>query len=250
MLPGTAYGFLSLPHILEILFIPLSLGLLLHWTQTHSRQAARKLLRGLAVAVPCLELMRIVWLFLLGEGYWVKLLPLHLCGLQVLFIPLAVFTRSETLRSYVWATSILGGITAIVYPAGIVGTYPFFHFQTFQSFALHLLLILVPVLMFLCDGYAPSIKQLPSVTVILSLSALCAFAVDWIWGQNYMFLREVPDIGFLQEILRLGGYPAYWLTLGSAVLAGCALLLVWGQRWAQHRQTHEHEKRGMTRTGI
>ena len=91
--------------------------------------------------------MRIVWLFLLGEGDWVKLLPLHLCGLQVLFIPLAVFTRSEALRSYVWATSILGGITAIVYPAGIVGTYPFFLFQTFQSFALHLLLILVPILM-------------------------------------------------------------------------------------------------------
>lgn len=154
--------------------------------------------------------MRIVWLFLLGEGYWVKLLPLHLCGLQVLFIPLAVFTRSEALRSYVWATSILGGITAIVYPAGIVGTYPFFHFQTFQSFALHLLLILVPILMFLCDGYAPSIKQLPSVTVILSLGAL--------WR-----LRCGLDLG--TELHVSSGSPGHRLFTGDPALWRISCLL-------------------------
>ena len=142
--------------------IPLSLFWLIRWTRMHSRQTARQLLYGMAIAVPLLELMRILWLIWLGEGYWVKLLPLHLCGLQVFFIPLAVFSRNVPLRSYVWATSILGGITAIVYPAGIVGTYPFFHFQTFQSFALHLLLILTPVLMFLADDYSPRLNQLPS----------------------------------------------------------------------------------------
>ena len=231
MIPGTAYGFLSPLHILEILMIPLSLFWLIRWTRTHSRQTARQLLYGMAIAVPLLELMRILWLVWLGEGYWVTLLPLHLCGLQVFFIPLAVFSRSLPLRSYVWATSILGGITAIVYPAGIVGTYPFFHFQTFQSFALHLLLILTPVLMFLADDYSPRLSQLPSVIAILGGSALCAFAVDWIWGQNYMFLREVPEIGFLQAIMKLGGYPAYWLTLGAAVIAGCTLLLAFGQYW-------------------
>ena len=172
--------------------IPLSLFWLVRWTRTHSRQTARQLLYGMAIAVPLLELMRILWLIWLGEGYWVKLLPLHLCGLQV---------------------------------------FPFFHFQTFQSFALHLLLILAPVLMFLADDYSPRLSQLPSVIAILGGSALCAFAVDWIWGQNYMFLREVPEIGFLQAIMKLGGYPAYWLTLGAAVIAGCTLLLAFGQDW-------------------
>lgn len=152
----------------------------------------------------------------LGRGILGKTAPLHLCGLQIFFIPLAVFTRHPALRSYVWATSILGGITAIVYPAGIVGTYPFFHFQTLQSFALHLLLILAPLLMFLTDDDSPRLNQLPSVILILSGSALCAFAVDWIWGQNYMFLREVPQIAFLQAIKNWGGYPAYWLTLAAA----------------------------------
>ena len=102
--------------------IPLSCFWLIRWTRTHSRQSGRRLLHGFAIAIPLLELTRILWLYRLGEGYWVKLLPLHLCGLQIFFIPLAVFTRHPALRSYVWATSILGGITAIVYPAGIVGT--------------------------------------------------------------------------------------------------------------------------------
>ena len=51
-----------------------------------------------------------------------------------------------------------------------------------------------------------------------------------------MFLREVPDISFLQAIHRWGGYPAYWLTLGFAVLAGCAVLLALGQRWEAIRK--------------
>ena len=85
--------------------------------------------------------------------------------------------------------------------------------------------------MFLADDYSPRLSQLPSVIAILGGSALCAFAVDWIWGHNYMFLREVPEIGFLQAIMKLGGYPAYWLTLGAAVIAGCTLLLAFGQYW-------------------
>ena len=78
MIPGTAYGFLSPLHILEILMIPLSLFWLVRWSRRHSRQTARQLLYGMAIAVPLLELMRILWLVWLGEGYWVKLLPLHL----------------------------------------------------------------------------------------------------------------------------------------------------------------------------
>ncbi|MFQ8583299.1 MAG: hypothetical protein ACLSA6_12635 [Holdemania massiliensis] len=94
----------------------------------HSAAGGQKITPRPGCHCPCLELMRIVWLFLLGEGYWVKLLPLHLCGLQVLFIPLAVFTRSSPAQLCV-ATSILGGITAIVIRLGLSVLIPFSTFR-------------------------------------------------------------------------------------------------------------------------
>ena len=51
--------------------IPLSCFWLIRWTRAHSRQSGRRLLHGFAIAIPLLELTRILWLYRLGEGYWV-----------------------------------------------------------------------------------------------------------------------------------------------------------------------------------
>lgn len=209
--------------------IPISIVLILVFIRTWKPTSCRRLMQGLTIAVPLLELTRIFWLITVGETNWVKLLPLHLCGLQVLFLPLAVFTRLPVMKEYVWSTSILGGITAIAVPAGIVGTYPFFHFQTIQSFLLHLCLILIPILMMHTEDFHPRLIQLPQVACVLSAGALTALTVDWFWDQNYMFLREIPSVPIIQQVFNGFGYPGYWLMMAAAVLSGCAVLLKIGE---------------------
>lgn len=209
--------------------IPISIVLILVIIRSWKPESCRRLMQGLTIAVPLLELSRIAWLITVGETSWVKLLPLHLCGLQVLFLPLAVFTRLPVMKEYVWSTSILGGITAIVVPAGIVGTYPFFHFQTIQSFLLHLCLILIPILMLCTVDFHPRLAQLPQVAGVLAAGALTALTVDWIWDQNYMFLREIPPVPIIQQWFSWFGYPGYWLMMAAAVLLGCAVLLKIGE---------------------
>lgn len=179
----------------------------------------------MALAVPVVEGLRIIWLAALGEGQWFKLLPLHLCGTQVLFIPLAILTKKQVLQDYIWCTSIIGGITAIVYPTGIVDTYPFFHFQTFQSLILHLLLILVPFLMWHVNHYRPQPKNFLKVMGILFLCAACALLVDVVWGQNYMFLIEIPQVFPLTWIFSTFGYVGYWFILALALGCVCAVAL-------------------------
>ena len=216
--------------------IPVSVCLLIILYHHLSHSQSVKLLHILAIAVPVVEAVRILWMICLGEGNWVKLLPLHLCGLQVIFIPLAVFTKNRRFQSYVWATSILGGIVAILYPSGIVETYPFFHFQTLQSFVLHILLVLVPLLMFLCGEYHPRTSDITMMFPVLLLGASAAFAVDWIWDQNYMFLRSADGVPLVQALFDLGGYPLYWTVLALAVLAGSRVILKLGEILDQKRQ--------------
>ena len=105
-------------HILLLLLLTgcITAGLLLIRRLKPSQ--AQHVLHGAAILVPLLELSHSVWLYLTGTTSLIKLLPLHLCGLQSLFIPLAVFTKFTCFRDFVYATSLLGGIFGTVMPAG------------------------------------------------------------------------------------------------------------------------------------
>ncbi|MEG2378560.1 MAG: YwaF family protein, partial [Clostridia bacterium] len=67
-----------------------------------SARGKRGIICACSIILPLLEISRIVWLVYTGEHNIIKLLPLHLCTMQMFFIPLAVFSRSESVRDFVF----------------------------------------------------------------------------------------------------------------------------------------------------
>lgn len=224
--PASAFGQFDRTHLTALLIVGLLLFVCIRGVIRLPQPVIGRILKITAVLLPFIELARVVWLISTGETEWSKLLPLHLCGTQVVFIPLAVFTSSRTVKEFVYTTSLLGGIVAILFPAGVAGTYPFFHFQTLQTIALHSILIFVPLVMVLGQGFRPQLSRFCRVLGLLVFVALVAGTVDVLFGENYMFLLEPPPGTPLIPLFHRCGRAVYLLVLFCLVSLGMLLTVL------------------------
>lgn len=219
-----AFSLFGAQHIVLLLILAgcITAGLYLITRLDPAKQ--RRILYAAAVLVPALELSHSVWMFLTGTNEIIKLLPLHLCGLQSLFIPLAVFTRLTCFRDFVYASSLLGGIFGTVFPAGVAGYYPVWSFQTLQTYALHGLLIFVPLALILSGQHRPDPRRFPRVLCIFLLAALVVGVVDRVFGENYMFLFAAPENTPLEWIYNAFGRGIY-LASAFVLLASASFII-------------------------
>lgn len=222
---ANAFPLFGAQHIFLLLLLTLALSLLLRWTKHGSEKTRQRLLYAAGILVPALELSHSVWMYFTGTTSLIKLLPLHLCGLQSLFIPLAVFTRFTCFKDFVYATSLLGGIFGTVFPAGIAGYYPMFSFQTIQTFLLHGLLIYVPLALIVSGSHRPNLHRFPRVLCIFLAVVFVVGCIDFYFGENYMFLYEAPS-----------GTPLVWVfdTFGRQVYLLITFLLLSGVSFCTH----------------
>lgn len=216
-----AFTVFDLSHILAISAVAVTITALLINTPPKRREITLKLC---AILVPFTELTHVIWMVCCGQTQIIKLLPLHICGMQVFFIPAAVFTGKTILKDYVYTTALLGGVLAILSPAGVAGAYPIFHFQTIQTLFLHMLLIFVALAMVCWTDYMPSVKRLPGILGIFTVAAAVTFVIDSSTGENYMFLRHPPDVPILVQIFNNFGQWAY-LLLAFLLLLGAGIII-------------------------
>ena len=215
---------LGAAHVLILLLVALGIVFLLHYVQMLPSARARQTICIAAMLVPALELTHSIWLYATGVSELVQLLPLHLCGIQSLFIPLAVFTRRTCFEDFVYATALLGGVFGILFPAGVAGYYEVLSFQTIQTVLLHMLLIFIPLALVRTGAHLPSVQRFPRVLCIFFAVALVVGTVDRIFGENYMFLYEAPAGTPLVWIFNTFGRPVY-LVVTFLLLAGVSLLI-------------------------
>ncbi|MCQ5131248.1 TIGR02206 family membrane protein [Butyricicoccus faecihominis] len=220
----SAFAFFGAGHFLLVLLAAAGLALLLWMTRRLPREKMWTPVRVAAVLVPVLELSHSVWLYLTGVTEVVQLLPLHLCGVQSLFIPLAVFSGSMALRDFVYATSLLGGVFGILFPAGVADYYPLWSFQTIQTVLLHMLLIYVPLAMVTADLHRPDPHRFPRVLCVFLALVLVVGGVDRIFGENYMFLYAPPAGTPLVWVFHTFGRPVY-LLITFLLLAGASFII-------------------------
>lgn len=233
--PADAFAMFGAAHIALLIFCGVFLLMTLHHLKKMPAGKAEKLIRMMAVAVPVLEFSHTIWLYLCGHQSLIKLLPLHLCAMQSLFIPLAVFTKKTCFQEFIYATSVLGGIFGILFPTGVAEVYPLFHYQTIQTVLLHMLLILVPLALIVTGAFRPSARNFPKVLLIFLCVAFVAAVVDFSSGENYMFLNLPPQGTPLVWFYEYGGHLFYLLTT-FVVLAGISLSMYLPFQLHAHKQ--------------
>ncbi len=180
-----------------------------------------KVLRIISLILPILELAQMVWYKSVGEFSWEYTLPLHLCSLMSILLPLMAFTRNKLLQEYSYAIGLAPAFMTLLTPD--VFYYPSMSFIYIQTMLVHGIICLIPLIMVLCMGFRPDIRKLPKVIAMLVGFALIITPINSITGGNYFFLRYPAAGSPMESFEKLIGNPGY-LVLTFAL--GCVLWLL------------------------
>ncbi len=169
----------------------------------------QNVLKATVLIIVILELMRQVWAFALGQYRLDEMLPLHLCGIQVILMPLMLKTKSPYLQNFVYLTALPGALAALLFNETVFYKYPIWHFQTIQTFIIHSLIFLVPLYMMIYDNFRPQMRYLKSSIYILGGIALFNTVVNYFTKGNYLFIAQAPVDTPIAWVEAYTGWPGY-----------------------------------------
>ena len=221
-----AEGFLSWQHLMFVTFlmgVMVALAVLCGMRTRHKgEQAKNRVLMVAAVLIDSLELFKIVLMCIRGNDPWGWLyeLPLFLCSLQLIAIPLAAFSKGRIRQAALDFVLIFGVLGAVLgtYGAGQnYGCYPVISFDNVMSGLTHSISGFSSIYIGVSGLTSLKKRNIPITFCILFAFSACASIANWLLDYNYMFLVR-PD-GTPYELL-------FTPVKGNAILYGFGVVLL------------------------
>ena len=190
-------GFLSWQHLtfvtlLMVLMVTLAF-LCGKKTRNKSDQSKNRVLMVAAVLIDSLELFKIVLMCFRGQDPWGWLyeLPLFLCSLQLIALPLAAFSKGRIKQAALDFVLIFGVLGAVLgtYGAGQnYGCYPVLGFDNMVSGVTHSIAGFSALYIGFSGLISLQKRNMPITFVILFAFSACATVANRLLDYNYMFL--------------------------------------------------------------
>ena len=181
----------QMPHIAVLICTAFLAALLCRWARHAPRKAVERWLRVGAVAVLFFDPAYWIWeVSRFGRMDPAASLPLYLCSLFWLLMPLAVFARRDWLRQMASATvctvGLLGGVFGLVFNI-YLNRYPFLSFVPVRSLLYHMLMVLAPSVMWSSGYYRPRREDRYRCFVpVAALVGVC-LVLNRLFGWDYCY---------------------------------------------------------------
>ena len=220
-------GYMSWQHIvfvMSLMAIMVALAVILgnHYKNKDYKQK-NKVLMGAAIAIDAFEIFKIIIVCTRSNDASLILLnlPLFLCSIQLITIPLAAFSRGklkDAAIDFVFIFGLLGAILGTIGAGNIYGSNPVFSFDPIVSGITHSISGFATLYIGISGMKSMKKKNIVSTFAILISFAVAAYIVNVIIDYNYMFL--VAGDGTPYDVL-------FNLVNGSPVLYPiCVVLLL------------------------
>lgn len=242
-----AEGFLSWQHLTFVTSLVVIMAVLAVYLGRKNRLAEdrrkNRVLIGAAIAIDGLELFKIAVLCLRSESWKPVIynLPLFLCSIQLISIPMAAFCKGKLRDAALDFVAIFGLLGALLgtYGAGNnYSVYPVLSLDNVVSGLTHCVSGFA-ALYVLIAGVAPLAKRdIPVTCGILLGFCLCAYGANFLLSSNYMFLTRGDGTPYDILYNIVGGSPV-WYPLGVVGLFYLYITLFYGVHalWGKkHRQ--------------
>lgn len=221
-----AEGFMSWQHLTFVTaLMAVMVAMAIYWGKRNrnaDEKTQNRVLILSALLIDGFELLKIVLLcFRTGDALdWLYNLPLFLCSIQLITIPMAAFCKGRTKEAAMDFVSIFGILGAILgtYGAGNnYGSYPVLSFDNVVSGITHCISGFVSLYLMISGMLRMQKRNIPITFAILLGFCVAAFVANQVLDYNYMFL--VRGDGTPYEILYslVGGSPV-WYPLGVVSL--------------------------------
>ena len=226
--PAPALDLTAADRLLPLLAIALVMVVVLLLSRRLSPPAITRSAQVLAVSVLLAEFSWWGYNFYIGNWQAQYNLPLHLCEAGAFLLAGALWFRRRLLVeiAYFWG---LGGTLPGLFTPVLPVRFP--NFEYFQYYVEHGLIVLGSLFLVFVMGLRPARGAVGRAAVFTACYAAAVGVVDYFTGGNYLFLRQIPEVGSIFSFL--GPWPWY---IGSisvvAVLVFAALYLPFaGARW-------------------
>ena len=216
---GPAEGAYSWQHLLFVAFLMTSmvlLAILLGLKNKNKEEHIKnKVLIWAAFLIDGFELFKIA--FNLGASEdgssWKRDLPLFLCSIQLIVIPLAAFSKGklrEASLDFVFIFGILGAILGTVGAAQNYNAYPVLSFPNVVSGITHTISGFASLYIVISGMTSMKFKNLPILLIILTAFCVTAYVANVLLDYNYMFLMYHDDTPYVMFYDLVGGHPVFY----------------------------------------
>jgi uncharacterized membrane protein YwaF len=221
-----AEGFMSWQHLLFVsclMAIMVTLAVVFgRRNRTKDDKHKNRVLMIAAITMDALELFKIVIFCLRGHDPWAWRyeLPLFLCSIQLIALPIAAFSKGRLKQAaldFVLIFGILGAILGTYAAGNNYGTYPVLGFDNMISGITHSIAGFSSLYIAISGMTSMKKKNIPITFSILFSFCVCAAIANACLDYNYMFL--VRGDGTPYDLL-------YSLVGGNAVLYPIGVILL------------------------
>ena len=160
-----------------------------------------------------------------GFNWWGEL-PLHLCNINLLLIPIAVLTRKRPLLGFCFFVGPIGALMAMVLPGNGFDGYSIFLPRMLGYYGTHLVVMYAALAVGTFGLYRPRMRDLPMTAVTVFLIALAVFGFNMLLRTtglhpkaNYFFAVETEGNFLLEIFHRLIPLPFLYLLPCIVILA-------------------------------
>lgn len=194
-----AEGFLSWQHLLFVtLVLAVMTALAVHFGKKNrntSEEKQRKVLMVAAILIDAAELFKLVLVCIRSSNPWSWLydLPLFLCSIQLITLPLAAFSKGrlrEVATDFVFIFGLLGAVMGTYGAGNNYGSYPVLSFDNVISAITHAIAGFGTLYIGITGMMTMKKKNFPLTFSIMLGFCVTAYAANHILSYNYMFLMR------------------------------------------------------------
>lgn len=239
-----AEGFLSWQHLLfvsSLMVVMIALAVFFGLRNRDRDQKAKNwVLIWAAILIDGFELFKIVLECFRSDDptSWLYNLPLFLCSIQLITIPLAAFSKGriqEAALDFVCIFGMLGAVLGTYGAGNNYGTYPVLCFDNVVSGITHCISGFSALYIMISGEKSMKKENILLTFAILIFFCVAAFVANMLLDYNYMFL--VAGDGTPYEILYslVGGHPV-WYPVGVVSLFLVYICGFYGVYFCCHRK--------------
>lgn len=192
-------GYMSWQHILFVtcLMILMTALAVLFGKRNKGKSDAEKnrVLIVAAISIDVFEAFKIVIICLRANDplLWLYELPLFMCSILLIAIPLAAFSKGrmkESMIDFVLIFGLLGAVLGTYLAGNNYGSYPVLGFDNVVSGITHSISGFSSLYIFVTGMATVKKKNIPITASVLTGFAVCAFIANKLLDYNYMFLTR------------------------------------------------------------